>query len=70
MCREASPSLSRPRPASNRRGGFYVIAVDATIVRLGLVPAAMTVLGDWNWWLPRPLQRLLPSADFDRWAAW
>jgi RND superfamily putative drug exporter len=35
-------------------------------VRLVLVPAAMAVLGRWNWWLPRPLARVLPRADFDR----
>ena len=37
------------------------IAVDATIVRLVLVPAAMELLGRWNWWLPAPLARVLPS---------
>jgi RND superfamily putative drug exporter len=47
-------------------GTAVAIAVDATIVRLVLVPAAMAVLGEWNWWLPRPLQRLLPRAEFDR----
>jgi uncharacterized membrane protein YdfJ with MMPL/SSD domain len=35
------------------------IAIDATLVRLVIVPAAMELLGDWNWWLPRPLQRVL-----------
>ncbi|MEA2223193.1 MAG: heme transporter, partial [Solirubrobacteraceae bacterium] len=35
-------------------------------VRLVLVPATMAVLGRWNWWLPRPLDRVLPRADFDR----
>ena len=34
------------------------IFVDATIVRLVLVPAAMTLLGERNWWLPRRLQWL------------
>jgi uncharacterized membrane protein YdfJ with MMPL/SSD domain len=33
-------------------GLAVAIAVDATIVRLVLVPAAMRLLGDWNWWLP------------------
>jgi RND superfamily putative drug exporter len=37
------------------------IAVDATIVRLVLVPATMTLLGRTNWWLPRWLDRLLPG---------
>jgi RND superfamily putative drug exporter len=30
----------------------------ATIVRAILLPAAMTLLGDWNWYLPRWLERL------------
>jgi putative drug exporter of the RND superfamily len=36
------------------------IVVDATIVRCLLVPATMVLLGRWNWWLPRGLDRLLP----------
>jgi putative drug exporter of the RND superfamily len=47
-------------------GTAVAIAVDATIVRLVLVPATMAVLGRWNWWLPRPLERLLPRGDFER----
>jgi uncharacterized membrane protein YdfJ with MMPL/SSD domain len=46
-------------------GCAVAIAVDATIVRLALVPAAMELLGRWNWWLPRPLDRLLPRASFE-----
>jgi RND superfamily putative drug exporter len=46
-------------------GTAVAIAVDATIVRLVLVPATMAVLGRWNWWLPRPLERVLPRADFE-----
>ncbi len=38
------------------------IALDATLVRLVLVPSAMALLDRWNWWLPRPLDRILPSA--------
>jgi len=34
------------------------VAIDATIVRCLLVPATMTLLGDWNWWAPAPLRRL------------
>ncbi|HEY9496434.1 MAG TPA: MMPL family transporter [Intrasporangium sp.] len=34
------------------------VAIDATIVRMLLVPATMTVLGHWNWWAPAPLRRL------------
>jgi len=34
------------------------VAVDATLVRCILVPATMTLLGEWNWWAPGPLRRL------------
>ena len=37
------------------------ILLDATIVRLLIVPAAMRLLGQWNWWMPRRLARLLPA---------
>ena len=37
------------------------IFLDATIVRMLLVPATMELLGDRNWWLPRWLDRLLPN---------
>jgi RND superfamily putative drug exporter len=46
-------------------GNAVAIAVDATLVRLVLVPAAMELLGDWNWWLPRPLARVLPKASVE-----
>jgi RND superfamily putative drug exporter len=36
-------------------GLAVAIFVDATIVRALLVPSLMAVLGDWNWWLPRPI---------------
>ncbi|WP_046321076.1 MMPL family transporter, partial [Mycobacterium sp. UM_Kg1] len=42
------------------------IAVDATVVRLVLVPALMAMFAEWNWWLPRWLARLLPSVDFEK----
>lgn len=35
-----------------------MVATDATITRLLLVPATMTLLGKWNWWAPAPLRRL------------
>ena len=37
------------------------VLIDATIVRAVLLPASMTLLGDWNWYLPRALQ-WLPQA--------
>jgi uncharacterized membrane protein YdfJ with MMPL/SSD domain len=46
-------------------GLSVAIALDATLVRLVLVPATMELMGRWNWWLPRPLQRLLPRTDFE-----
>ncbi|MBQ0986788.1 MMPL family transporter [Streptomyces sp. F63] len=41
-------------------GLAVAIAIDATLVRLVLVPSVMAVLGRAAWWMPRPLQRLLP----------
>jgi putative drug exporter of the RND superfamily len=41
------------------------IFVDATLVRMVLVPATMTLLGDANWWIPRALDRRLPSLRHD-----
>jgi uncharacterized membrane protein YdfJ with MMPL/SSD domain len=46
-------------------GTAVAIAIDATLVRLILVPAAMELLGDWNWYLPRPLARILPRTEMD-----
>jgi RND superfamily putative drug exporter len=34
-----------------------VVVLDSTLVRMLLVPATMTVLGDLNWWAPGPLKR-------------
>ena len=41
------------------------IFVDATIVRVVLVPATMKLMGDANWWLPAWLGRRLPRLDID-----
>ena len=41
------------------------VFVDATVVRMVLVPATMELLGDRNWWLPRWLDRLLPRLDVE-----
>lgn len=46
-------------------GLAVAIALDATLVRLVLVPATMQILGRWNWWLPKPLARVLPKANFE-----
>jgi RND superfamily putative drug exporter len=45
-------------------GIAVAVFLDATIVRALLVPATMKLLGDWNWWLPSPLQRLLPDRQW------
>lgn len=42
------------------------IAVDATVVRLVLVPSLMAMFVQWNWWLPAWLDRILPSVDFEK----
>jgi RND superfamily putative drug exporter len=40
------------------------VLIDATIIRMVLVPAVMEILGEANWWLPRWLARILPKAPF------
>jgi RND superfamily putative drug exporter len=42
-------------------GMAAAILLDATVVRLLLVPAAMHMLGRFNWWIPRRLDRRLPQ---------
>jgi len=39
-------------------GTAAAVALDATIVRALLVPSLMALLGEWNWWAPRPLRLL------------
>ena len=41
------------------------VLVDATIVRMVLVPSTMELLGDRNWWIPRWLDRLLPHVEVE-----
>jgi putative drug exporter of the RND superfamily len=41
------------------------IFLDATVVRMLLVPATMELLGDRNWWLPRWLDRILPNVNIE-----
>jgi RND superfamily putative drug exporter len=54
-------------PATKMFGlGFATaIFVDATIVRMVLVPATMKLLGDANWWIPGWLDRVLPAIDIE-----
>jgi RND superfamily putative drug exporter len=42
-------------------GMAVAITLDATLVRMVLVPATMTLLGRWNWWMPAWLDRALPT---------
>ncbi|HUQ44967.1 MAG TPA: MMPL family transporter, partial [Candidatus Limnocylindria bacterium] len=45
-------------------GMALAVALDATIVRVLLVPATMRLLGHWNWWAPGPLGRLAERFGF------
>jgi RND superfamily putative drug exporter len=42
------------------------IFLDATLVRMVLVPAVMQILGDRNWWIPGWLEKTLPSIDVEQ----
>ncbi|GIU86568.1 MAG: hypothetical protein KatS3mg009_1083 [Acidimicrobiia bacterium] len=46
-------------------GSAVAVLIDATIVRMVLVPATMELLGDRNWWLPRWLDRVLPRVHIE-----
>jgi putative drug exporter of the RND superfamily len=42
-------------------GLAVAVAVDVTLVRMVLVPSLMELLGPRNWWMPRPLARIVPT---------
>ena len=44
-------------------GLAVAVLIDATVVRMVLVPAVMELLGKGNWWLPAPLARILPASS-------
>ena len=46
-------------------GLAVAVLIDATVVRLVLVPATMELLGDRNWWLPGWLDRILPRVHVE-----
>ena len=46
-------------------GLAVAIAIDATVVRCLLVPAVMTLLGKWSWWMPSWLGRHLPKISIE-----
>ncbi len=41
-------------------GMAVAILLDATVIRMVLVPATMSLLGRWNWWVPSALDRVMP----------
>ena len=57
----------QPDPVGKMFGIGLAVAVliDATIVRIVLVPATMVLLGDANWWLPGWLDRILPKMSLE-----
>jgi RND superfamily putative drug exporter len=46
-------------------GFASAIFIDATLIRLVIVPSTMELLGDANWWLPKWLDRILPHLDVE-----
>jgi RND superfamily putative drug exporter len=46
-------------------GLAVAVLIDATVVRLVLVPSTMELLGDWNWWMPKWLDRILPRVHVE-----
>jgi len=46
-------------------GMAAAILIDATVVRLLLVPAVMHLLGARNWWMPAAFERLLPRVHVE-----
>ena len=58
-------ALSGPLPPKEM-GVILGVAVllDAMLVRLLLLPVLLRLLGKWAWWLPQPLNRVLPAVRF------
>jgi putative drug exporter of the RND superfamily len=56
-------TLSAPEFKQMGVGLAAAVLLDATLVRAVLLPAAMTLLGRWNWWSPAVLRRRQPVAD-------
>jgi RND superfamily putative drug exporter len=46
-------------------GLAFAILVDATVVRMVLVPATMELLGEWNWWFPTWLDKVIPHVNVE-----
>ncbi|HTN78515.1 MAG TPA: MMPL family transporter [Acidimicrobiales bacterium] len=47
-------------------GLAVAVFIDATLVRMILVPSTMELLGDRNWWIPRWLDRVLPRLSIEK----
>jgi RND superfamily putative drug exporter len=41
------------------------VFLDASLIRIVLVPATMRLMGDWNWWLPKWLDRIVPRVSLE-----
>ena len=46
-------------------GLAVAVFLDATLVRLVLVPAVMMLAGEWNWWLPKRLAKVMPKMSLE-----
>ncbi|MGE5672558.1 MAG: MMPL family transporter, partial [Mycobacterium leprae] len=46
-------------------GLAIAVFLDASLIRMILAPALMRLAGDWNWWLPKWLDRILPRIDME-----
>jgi putative drug exporter of the RND superfamily len=59
--------VANPEPVTKMVGLGLAVAVlvDATVVRMLLVPALMVLMGKANWWLPRWLDRILPRVHIE-----
>jgi RND superfamily putative drug exporter len=60
--------VTNPSPTVKMLGLGMAVAVlvDASIVRMMLVPATMELAGRWNWWIPGWLDRVLPHINVDQ----
>ena len=55
----------RDHPADRFRARRSASSLDAFVVRMFIVPALMHLAGDWAWWLPKWLDRLIPNVDVE-----
>ena len=58
-------TTQNPAGANVARLADNGVLVDATVVRMELVPAVMQLLGSANWWLPRWLGRAIPNLSIE-----